>query len=154
MEHILAAVDNDKSAKNVISAAGKLAKQFGAKLTICHVMKGPSRESRELQGSLQQDLYLKVHASMAKEIATGYANSLSDYGIPVIAIGLVGNVSREIVNCAKELEVDLLIMGLNPLEETHRVHVLASTSKWVLEHTPCPILFVTTARVSNATVST
>lgn len=137
-KNILVAVDFTDSTNQVIRRAIELKEQFDAVLTLIH-----SVECTEtvytgdlvvpMDVGLCEELAKQAHSKLDELVA---ANSLSG----TKAIVSEGIPKREILQAAKELEADLIVVG------SHGRHglqlLLGSTANGVLHQTECDVLAV------------
>lgn len=138
-QHLLLAVDFSIDIELVAKKAKHLADAYSAKLSILHVLDNiPMPDTNYgTQISLTENTgYDLLEVEKEKLITLA-----EKFNIPIEHQWLVWGVpEQEIINCAKNKQVDLIILG------THGKHGLAlllgSTSSSVLHHAPCDILAV------------
>lgn len=133
------------------------ARQFGAKLSLLHVL-----DAKELDAALETERVLEVLSTEGAEGQSGEPNPLevarnaarhdlsrlltqqdeqdtrAEYLLR--AYGVAGPADA-IVACARELDVELIVMGKHHLGFVE--HMLAgSVAEKVVRHAPCPVLIV------------
>lgn len=130
-QYILTAVDLSASSKQVAQRAAEVARRYGSKLGLVHVLEHPPLvlEVQGLLGALKQD----AHDSLVKlGVELGF-NSASIW----VA---VGSPKREITHIAQDQDVDLIVIGSHG---RHGIALLAgSTANGVLHLAPCDVLTV------------
>jgi nucleotide-binding universal stress UspA family protein len=139
LRNILVPTDFSEPSKKALSYALCLAKQNGAKITLLHVLEpilvypdavypvmmdanfGPS-DAKNAFLKLRKEEHVDAHLLQATVIRQGTAH-------------------QEIVQAARDLETDLIIIATNG--HTGLAHVLlGSTTERVVRHAPCPVLVV------------
>jgi universal stress protein A len=133
--HILLATDFTKSIEYKIKKAQLLAKQHQAKLSMLHIVEAVPESSigYMMSPDIQQHLLDEAKQHM-RVLATGAGIAERDCYIEI------GSPKNKIVQLAKDLKVDLIIMG------SHGRHGLAlllgSTAASVLHSASCDILVI------------
>lgn len=121
-----------------------MAERFSAALYIIHVIDESFYYAPYLEAFLDANTIKRVSEEMEKksrqqldDVCKSKADTLKKYH-PVISRGIVFS---EILNIAKEKEIDLIIMGTHG--RTGLGHVLfGSVAERVLREAPCPVLTV------------
>ncbi len=136
--HILAPVDFSKPCLHGISAAVDLARRFGAKLTIVHVVKHlphGSHVALEVAG-ISQDWERPAREKLA-EFVTAHVPS----DVNVNEVVLHGKPFHEVVNLAAEQRCDLIVIATHGY--TGLAHLLmGSNAERIVQHAPCAVLVV------------
>lgn len=143
--NLLIPIDFSEHSKKTIDYATQLADLAGASMKILHVLKLP-----EYPAAFYQGLYIE-HDQIKTYLETGKAEAAAQLSLitePILAKGLrietvlrVGNPSEEIVNVAKELAVDLVVIGSHGYGGLGRF-LLGSTAERVVQYAHCPVLVV------------
>ena len=136
LKKILVPVDFSNGSKKALQYAISFAGQFGAELTLLHIIQpavtAPAfdtlpQEMAESTEDAEKSL-AEFRRSVGEEIPT---NSLIRKGSP----------HMEIIDAAKELEVDLLILSTHG--RTGLSHVLlGSTAEKIVRRASCPVMIV------------
>ena len=139
LKNILVPIDFSVTAEKALAYAMPFAEQFGAKLTLVHIMELPMRpleyglselnsaeNSRAIQQKLDAVRRERIPATLPEPATTEVRT-----GIPWL----------EICNLAKEIEADLIILTTHGYTGLKRVF-LGSTAERVMRHAPCPVLVV------------
>jgi universal stress protein A len=136
--HILAAVDLSDESIAVVSRAAELARHYRARLSLLHVVEYiPIDLANDLVLPQQQEIEAHLTAR-AKEHLASLAEKLGD---PDIAQQVVnGSTKAEILRCAEEQQVGLLVVGRHGRHGLSRL--LGSTANAVLHNAPCDVLAV------------
>ncbi len=138
LQRILAPVDFSESMAGTLQHAAALAREFGAAITVLHVVKPdrscltrwitPAEPAEELRDAGECQLGRLIDVLRGDEIEAEV----------VVAIG---EPDRQIVNEAKETNADLIVMGTRGAVGAwgRFRHTLASK---VVRNAPCPVLAV------------
>lgn len=139
LKKILIPVDFSECSRKALRYAIPLARQFGARLILLHVvqMNYAYGESMALDYSLLERQLIDAGAEQLARVAR---NEIEE-AIPSETLVRNGGAAREIVAAARELECDLIIISTHG--HTGLKHVfLGSTTERVVRHAPCPVLVV------------
>ena len=158
LNRILVPTNLGEPSRAAIQYGVAFARQFGAKLFLLHVL-----DAKQLDAALETERVLEVLSPDAAERATrrraerarGRAQRRAARSRPsargedeqdtraeylLRASGMAG-AGDAIVACARELEVELIVMGKHQLGFVE--HMLAgSVAEKVMRHAPCPVLIV------------
>ncbi len=144
--HILLAIDESEGAKKATAFARTLAESLeGSRVTIVHVVRpldyryvsletgGPNLAAilEEIEAGARQrarELVAQVEEAFPKEV-------------PTTVLVTVGDPAAEIVNVAREANVDLIVVGSRGLGRIQGV-LLGSVSDRVVHMAHCPVLVV------------
>ena len=139
VQHILAPTDLTADARKGVRYATVLASHFHAKLTILHVIEArhvsdyvignplPEAARQELQVAEQK---LEI---LLEEVKQVYREA--------DATVVIGNVSAQIVDLAKMLNSDLIVLSTHNYPWFKRL-MTGSDAEKIARHAPCPILIV------------
>src|SRR5689334_24378275 len=110
--HVLAAVETHEEGQSVLTRARDLARQFGARLSVLHVVE-------YLPVDPAGDALLTTPVDLSRERATQAESRLREWcqaaGIGADALKVsVGAITPEIVRTAQESGVDLIVLGHAP----------------------------------------
>jgi nucleotide-binding universal stress UspA family protein len=138
LQRILAPVDFSYSMARTLQYAAALARKFGAAITLLHVVKPDrSRLTRWI-----------THAELAEEIRDAGECQLSQLidvlwrdEVEAEVIVAVGEPHLQIVNEAKEIKADLIILGSHGEVDAWRLFRCNTTTK-VIQYAHCPVLVV------------
>ena len=141
MRHILAPVDFSDYAKNAVDMALFLAKTFGAKLSLLHVVEPPpypieGYAGSGLEASLLDDLERKATQDLAQLLPDAQAT-----GVEVASQVVIGSPSRTIIEIAEANHVDLIVMATAGRTGFSRL-VMGSVAERVVRTAPCPVLTI------------
>lgn len=141
----LVPVDFSEHSKKTIQYARQLAALTGASIRLLHVFQIPECPSAFYQGLYFEHEAVKLHVETAKREATAQLSLIAEqmraYGLQAEPILRHGNPYEEIVNAAKEIGVDLIVIGSHGYTGLGRL-LLGSTADRVLQYAPCPVLVV------------
>ncbi len=131
LQHIVYATNFTLASMLVAPLAIGLAEEFGARLTLMHVIENYS--NLETKPGPIEDGVQQLQAVVPKNAALAYA--------PEIVMEF-GSAWECIVNTAAEREADLIVLGAHPADGTTRLPW--STVHRVVTHATCPVLTVRT----------
>jgi nucleotide-binding universal stress UspA family protein len=146
-QRVLVPLDFSEHARKALRHGRGLARQFGAKLILLHVVEPmvyPSDLgytpvlSEELTAEVHQEAENRLQAAVRAEQARGIeCEGLLRFGRPYL----------EIAALAEEQAVDLIVLTTHGYTGLKHV-VLGSTAERVVRHAPCPVLVVRDRRRS------
>lgn len=140
IRHILAPTDFSDYSKKALSDALELARTFGAKLTLLHVVE-PSPYLGEFTppaagADLVNNLERQASAALARMLPEAQRAQ-----IEVIRSVVIGSPLRKIVEAAEAKHVDLIVMATHG--RTGLSHLLiGSVAERVVRTAPCPVLTI------------
>ncbi|MGC8718579.1 MAG: universal stress protein [Thermodesulforhabdaceae bacterium] len=142
---ILIPVDFSENSQKAVSYGMFLAKTYGASVYMMHVIsqrivdaihelsiKGYKGDFVEIMKEVRQD--------REKEMKALVASSSAD-NVQVEFVLKEGRPGNEIVDTAKELGIDLIVIGHQGRSALGSL-LLGSVAQYVVNHTPCPILVI------------
>jgi len=136
--HILLAADFTPASDNVTRQAMELCQAFKAQLSLIHVVEfmpvdlsndTVMPQGLEIEQELMEQAKLRLQ-KLAKELGIDQSECFIKQG----------STRREILNLAKERNVDLIVIGSHGREGIQRL--LGSTANAVLHGAPCDVLSV------------
>jgi universal stress protein A len=141
LKKILVPVDFSPLSKKAVHYATRLAQEFGAELNLFHVV--------EPEVPPAFDGYMIAPPPISNCASNGYANRLSRLANSVRAAGVhdvqssvrTGLAAFEIVEAAKELDVDLIIIATHGYTGWKHF-AIGSTAERVVRAAPCPVMVV------------
>ncbi len=134
-KHILVATDGSKFSEEAVEYATFLARETGAKLTVLHVA--------NVQGYIEvmwHDMK-KRYAEEAEVIIEKVKEDVNFDGIDVNFIVREGAPYIQIVNAAKELKCDLIVLGSHGHSGLEKI-LLGSVAERVTGISPVPVMIV------------
>ncbi|SFF38804.1 universal stress protein A [Fontimonas thermophila] len=136
-QHLLAAIALDEHGEGVARRAQALAHQFGARLSIVHVVEYIPLETGEALMAAPPDLSMQLQRQAETRLRELCArNALSVTALRVTS----GGVAAEIHRAARELGADLIVVGHHP---RHGLAALFShTEEDVVQRAHCDVLTV------------
>jgi universal stress protein A len=139
VKQILAPTDLSKDSRKGLRYATGLAKHFNAKLTVLHVIEGRYSLDYGLGGALPEDALqeLQVAGQKLNEIV----EEIKKEHPAVEATEVIGNVCSHIVDLAKLLKSDLIVVSTHNYPWFKRL-MTGSDAEKIARHAPCPILIV------------
>jgi universal stress protein A len=140
-QHVMAAVDLSDEAGQVLREARQVAEDHGAKLSLISVVKPLT----QVYGGLDMAAYTQASVNFEREAQAQAVEQLkktgADMGVAAEDVhAVIGAPAPQIVETAKELGVDLVVLG------SHGKHglglLLGSTANGVLHHAECDVLTI------------
>lgn len=140
---ILVPLDGSDRSNKALFHTVELASKLGSKITLMHVV--PSlppyvNTAVDRLGQAQQSIIEELMRN-GKEMLQQYASSISDKGIEVESITVMGQPADEIIEKATLEEYDLIVIGSRGLGEI-KGYLMGSVSNRVSRHAPCPVLII------------
>lgn len=142
-QSILVATDFSRAAEHGLEKAAELARDTGAKVTVCHVL-DPSplapyatRGDSNAQLAIEQDVEKAIHEALTEEVRARFA----DVAKTKTALIISSNAADGICHYAEKEDVDLIVLSTHG--RTGLAHLLiGSVAEKVVRHAPCPVLTV------------
>ncbi|NOZ58074.1 MAG: universal stress protein [Euryarchaeota archaeon] len=150
MERILVAFDGSDSSVRALNQGAKIAERMGAELSLVYVVNLGDIYYQELLGKPE---FTEVLESLKRE-GKIFDDFLAESGRKVLEtaksclegsvqvtreIVKIGHPAEEIINAAKEVNADLIVLGPH---SKRRTLLMGSVSKEVVERAPCSVLVV------------
>lgn len=140
---ILVSLDFSESATSALNVAVKLAGALGAELHLLHVFRYPMQiavaapvpQTSEVERGVRQRGQSQLDA--AAELAR-------NAGLTVTTHLLEGEVAPTIVEVAKDLAIDMIVLGRRGMSRLQQI-MLGSVADHTLRLAPCPVLIVRAA---------
>ncbi len=136
---ILVPVDFSECSKKALAYAIPLAKQFGATIDVVHVV--PPYYALDPYGVAEYERVEKELLATGEQRLARLLLDMIPSGIAADIFVRTGKAAIEIVEVAKELEADLIILSTHGHTGLKHV-ILGSTAENVVRHAPCPVLTV------------
>lgn len=136
-KHLLVAIDLSRHSDSVCARAAALARLFGARITLLHVVEyvpvEPMGEALLPSIEISEDLATNATQKLSELAAR---HELGDAQREV----RVGNIKAELVQCAGEIGADLVVLGSR---ERHGLAILVNyTEDTILHAAPCDVLAI------------
>jgi len=141
MKKILVPVDGSKFALNAVEKAKELAKAFDSEIILLNIIPvyPGAFSTYSISEGLKINLLKEAKINSAK-ILDSAKKRLDGYE-KVTTVSLEGNIADEILNYAKENDVDMIIMGSQGLSNLHNIFIGSVTRKVALQATK-PIMII------------
>jgi nucleotide-binding universal stress UspA family protein len=140
---LLVGIDFSPSAGKVIEKAAELANALSAKIWLLHVADPePAFVGFDASPSYDRDKRSKTFHIEHSEIQS-IANKLRLQGLDAVALLVQGPTAATIMQEAKNLDSDMIIIGSHGRGALHRL-LVGSVSEEVLRKAECPILIIPT----------
>ena len=141
-KRILVAIDHSEAAKRALDLAVELAKKYQAELTIITVFEPLQITTKTDPPSGNIAPYLREIKDDHMELLNISVSEVLEKApdLSIIKMLVYGKASEKIVEACKEGGSDLVVMGSRGSKGIRGF--MGSTSRRVLEGTPCPLLIV------------
>jgi nucleotide-binding universal stress UspA family protein len=139
--HILAPTDFSEYSKQGVASALELAKKFGAKLSILHVVELPPYP---VEGYVPPSLTTTFWEDLERQASQDLAQVVPEAesaGIAVARLVTVGSPYRKIIDMAEAEQVDLIVMATAGRTGFSRL-VMGSIAERVVRTASCPVLTI------------
>jgi nucleotide-binding universal stress UspA family protein len=139
-KNVLVPTDLSEGAEEALDFACELARQFGAKVHLLHVIGIPALGVPELGLALTSTVIdtLIQDNQEALDKLVARKKGLADFGEVMLRTG----DARDLINqTAKEINADLIVMGTHGRRGVTRA-LLGSVTETVVRTAPCPVLTV------------
>ncbi len=145
---ILVPTDFSKNAQAAFDRAYDLAKQLQAKLFVLHVQDESTlrialKEGLVEEASTDEELQDKIHELIRMRFSSLLAG-VDETDVPIEYLHKHGDPKGQIVEYAKEINADMLVMGMHGISAVTALMrtLLGSVTESVLKRSPCPTLVV------------
>lgn len=135
IQTILVPTDFSEIAAQALQVACSLARDHGAKLVL---MSAPLPPPPSAEGYVPFEDYAGLSGEAECQL-TAVAKNIAD--LPIKTRVLVGSAGPAIVETAKAVQADLIVMGTHGRSGLMRV-LMGSVAEYVLRHAPCPVLAI------------
>jgi nucleotide-binding universal stress UspA family protein len=134
-EKIVVAVDGSPQSSKTLPVAVDLAKRYGSNVTVVHC-----REFERYEGS-DVDLGPPIPATKLVEDTVEMFRAAGVEATGELRKVRPGHTYEEIVQVAKRIPADLIVMGTRGMTELKSL-LLGGVANKVVHHAPCPVLLV------------
>jgi nucleotide-binding universal stress UspA family protein len=146
IQHILVAHDFGAAADSALAYAGGFAAKLGARVTVLHAHDVPAYADPAAFVAA-----FEFAAEAEQEVASTLQRVATRARAPNVEVNTVltyGEPSAEIVNAARSLGADLIVMGTHGRKGMSHV-LLGSVAEKVVRSAPCPVLTVHAAQAAT-----
>jgi universal stress protein A len=138
---VLVAVDFSKESKKAMCYAGAFARRFGASITALHVVEPIACQADYGYGAVTRHIPNQEMLKRSRARLSALGKKLVGSGFKLATLMRNGAAHTEIIRAAKELDVDLIVMGTRGICAAEHT-VIGSTAEKVVRDAPCPVLVV------------
>lgn len=140
IKRILAPTDFSPASKKALKYAVRFARDYGSELTLLHVAE--TAISPSLEEVPEASAFSKAEMADAEASLRTLVKSVRDAGVSGVRSAIrMGLAAHEIVEVAKELDTDLIVIATRGYTGWERL-VIGSTTARVARAAPCPVLVV------------
>lgn len=149
IKRILVPVDFSRDSQNALRSAADLAATFGAEIVTLHVVE-PVHVAEPYMGiAPQAGIFLDEEVRNAKAVLAGIGTDLKKKGQRVRTMVAAGPPAPLIVDTAKDIGADLIVMGTHG--RTGLAHIfIGSVAEKVVRTAQCPVLTVRSATTKRS----
>jgi universal stress protein A len=144
--NILVPVDFSQASHNALGLAGDIACIHNASLHVLHVYHDVSSIISLRSFELKEDIVERELRNTVEKRFTALLESLP-LSVPVTHEARKGDVSEEILACAKERDIDLLVIATNARSGLEHLFI-GSVAQKIVRSAQCPVL---TCRAGSST---
>lgn len=142
IENILVPLTVNKDSKNILDHAISIAEKFNAKIVVFHVLREPKMDLSEI--NYESGFLQKIKKQQEEEVKRELRSLIPEeyyekYNLSTEMTS--GQPFLEIVNKAKSLNADLIVMGTHGRSGLSHV-LLGSVAEKVLRLAPCPVMII------------
>ncbi len=142
IKKILFATDFSEGAAHAIPYAVDMAKRYGAKLTIVHVLQDIEKITAWYAPKVNMDeLHRTMEAKAKKELEHCCAGELKGYQDVEYRL-LKGIAHEELLKFQRDNNIELIVIGTHSRKTLGKGAVFGSTADRVVKHARCPVLTV------------
>ena len=141
IHHVMCPTDFSVHAKAAYAEAVRVARWFGAKVTLFHVIPPDIPFGSELLYVPPPPVSSRGLRLAKLEELVEFRDAIDHAGVPVETVLWMGDVAHEIRQAARDRSVDLLVMGTHGRTGIGRL-VLGSVTEAILRRPPVPVLTV------------
>ncbi len=138
---ILVPIDFSAESGRALEYAGMFARQFGGSITLLHVVDPIVCEADYGYGLVMRQVPNRELLEKAEKRLANLRKKLPGAKMSVATIVRTGRSQSEIIQTAKDSEIDLIIMGTHGDTRPEQTPV-ASIAENVVRHAPCPVFVV------------
>jgi nucleotide-binding universal stress UspA family protein len=140
IKRILAPTDFSPASKKALKYALRFARDYGSELTVLHIVEPATSSSFEEVP--EAPAFSKAKMADAEGRLRTLLKSLPSASVPGVRPAIrMGLAAHEIVEVAKELDADLIVIATRGYAGWERL-VMGSTTARVARAAPCPVLVV------------
>ncbi|MBC8213396.1 MAG: universal stress protein [Candidatus Marinimicrobia bacterium] len=145
--NILCPTDLSPRAEMAVKKAVQMAHQFNSKITLLNVheefMNKDEMEMLRVSVEKMQDKFKEIALSAREDMKT-LIHKLHAEDIEVAFLLKEGKSSSSIIETAKSINADLIVIGTNGKPSLSEF-ILGTTAEYVVRHSECPVLVVPNA---------
>lgn len=151
LSKVLIALDYDPTAQKIAEIGFSLAKTMGAEVVLLHVIADVTYYSAleysqvdGFQGYMDMGTFQSYNMKkMAEQFLEKMKTHLGDKSIKTIAVE--GDFADSIIKAAKDLHVDMIILGSHSRRWLENI-IMGSVTEKVLHHTTLPLFIIPTKK--------
>lgn len=142
IKHVLIPIDFSACSKHAIEAGVAMAKQFGAKVRLLHIVEPAAAAPLALAGMLPQGEMVERLEENARELIRKLVDEHKDE-VEIEGVVAAGSPPLEVSRFAERNKTDLIVTATHG--RTGLSHVLlGSVAERLVRHAPCPVMVVPT----------
>lgn len=142
-QSILVATDFSEGAHHGLVKAAELAREVGAKVTVCHVLDPAPFAPTPAHGEGAPEDATEVEKAIHEALRDVVSKYFSDVEVTKTALITSTNAAQGICHYASKEDTDLIVLSTHG--RTGLAHLLiGSVAEKVVRHAPCPVLTVRT----------
>ena len=141
IKSIMVPTDFSEHSRKALDYATAFARQFNAMIVLMHAIEPLAYSADYGYGVVTLQEPNEILLSNAKTHLANWGKTKESGDLFATPVLRTGTPHHEIVLCAKEMEIDLIIVGTHGYSGLNHV-LLGSVAERVVRHAPCPVLVV------------
>lgn len=142
LKRILICSGGEKYIDTAVHFAGEMARNFGAKITLFHVMANPPSDYADLI-KMEEDVNLLLHSSSdLGQNLRAEKELLEKLGVESRVRLRHGLVLSEVLKEIKRGDYDLVVTGSSPASGNLRTYIMGNITREIVNRAECPVLVV------------
>jgi universal stress protein A len=141
LERILVAVDFSEVSNKALKYAISFARQSGAAITLLHVAEPIACHADYGYGAITRQVPNARLLGTARRKLGTLGKRVAGCGFKVATVVRSGVPHQEITQAARDLDTDLIVIGIRGEDASNRRPISPTTDR-VVWHAPCPVLVV------------
>ena len=140
LKKILVPTDFSETSKKAVQYALRFAEQFGCEIALLYVVEPATPmigAPLAIEPTTDEDEFTMAQGDLAALVAEAHDNGARS----VTSLVRVGHTPNEIAKAAKDLDIDLIIIGTHGYTSWRHL-CIGSTAERVVRTAPCPVLVV------------
>jgi nucleotide-binding universal stress UspA family protein len=146
LKQVLVATDFGEASDVALRYGSELARRFGARLHVVHVIEDYISRANSLPGVPESYIdwgrwKTEAIAAAERELTVRVSDDERASGRATISAFVSGSIPRALIDYAREHKIDLIVAGTHGRGVVGHL-VMGSVAEQILRHAPCPVFIV------------